>query len=250
MAETRRPSPGLRARAGAGGDPRNFRGDRPCGRRRRRRRRDAPARGRMDALRRDRRLAGARPPRPRRARDHAARPIRAATTRASSSPTPRRSLFALEGVVHGGAELVELVWTPLDEALRLDLPQITRAVLDDLAAATQAGMDRARPRPFYRQRAVAAGAANCDVRRRRARRSAARACRRAPSTRRDRPARCAGCDQSAPWRFRRVRQATQASASSAQPTSSSKAASAATRSRRSSSKRAVSPAIGARHWRT
>ncbi len=59
--------------------------------------------------------------------------------------------FRAEGVVHDGAELVELVWTPFDESLRLDLPQITRAVLGDLAAATQAGMDRARPRPFYRQ---------------------------------------------------------------------------------------------------
>jgi 8-oxo-dGTP pyrophosphatase MutT (NUDIX family) len=60
--------------------------------------------------------------------------------------------FRAPGVVHGEAELVELVWTPLDEALRLDVPLITRAVLGDLAAATQAGMDRARPRPFYRQR--------------------------------------------------------------------------------------------------
>jgi len=59
--------------------------------------------------------------------------------------------FRAEGVVHDAAELVELIWTPLDEALRLDLPQITRAVLDDLAAATRIGMDRARPRPFYRQ---------------------------------------------------------------------------------------------------
>jgi 8-oxo-dGTP pyrophosphatase MutT (NUDIX family) len=60
--------------------------------------------------------------------------------------------FRAEGFVHCDAELVELIWTPLDAALRLDLPQITRAVLDDLAAATRAGMDRARPRPFYRQR--------------------------------------------------------------------------------------------------
>ena len=57
----------------------------------------------------------------------------------------------VEGIVHDGSELVELVWTPLDEARRLDLPLITRAVLADLAAATEAGMDRARPRPFYRQ---------------------------------------------------------------------------------------------------
>jgi 8-oxo-dGTP pyrophosphatase MutT (NUDIX family) len=60
--------------------------------------------------------------------------------------------FRAEDVVHDEAELVELVWTPFDEALRLDLPQITRAVLDDLAAATLTGMDRARSRPFYRQR--------------------------------------------------------------------------------------------------
>jgi 8-oxo-dGTP pyrophosphatase MutT (NUDIX family) len=59
--------------------------------------------------------------------------------------------FRAQGVVHGEAELVELVWTPLDEAQRLDVPLITRAVLGDLAAAMQAGMNRARPRPFYRQ---------------------------------------------------------------------------------------------------
>ena len=60
--------------------------------------------------------------------------------------------FRAEGVVHAEAELTELIWTPLDEALRLDLPRVTRAVLGDLAAATQAGMDRARPRQFYRER--------------------------------------------------------------------------------------------------
>ncbi len=69
------------------------------------------------------------------------------------------------------------------------------------------------------------------------------------STRRDRPGRCAGCDQSAPWRFRRVRQGRRRRLRATQPTSSSKAASASTRSRRSSSKRAISPAINARHWR-
>jgi 8-oxo-dGTP pyrophosphatase MutT (NUDIX family) len=54
-------------------------------------------------------------------------------------------------VVHAEAELVELVWTPLDKALELDIPRITRWVLGDLAAAAQAGMDRLRKRPFYRQ---------------------------------------------------------------------------------------------------
>jgi 8-oxo-dGTP pyrophosphatase MutT (NUDIX family) len=54
-------------------------------------------------------------------------------------------------VVHAEAELVELVWTPLDDALELDIPHITRAVLGDLAAAARSGMDRFRKRPFYRQ---------------------------------------------------------------------------------------------------
>ncbi len=54
-------------------------------------------------------------------------------------------------VVHAETELVELVWTPLDKALELDLPTITRWVLGDLAAAAQTGMDRLRKRPFYRQ---------------------------------------------------------------------------------------------------
>lgn len=54
------------------------------------------------------------------------------------------------GVVHPGAELTELVWAPLDEALKLELPSITRAVLGDLAALGPGPWDRARPRPFYR----------------------------------------------------------------------------------------------------
>jgi 8-oxo-dGTP pyrophosphatase MutT (NUDIX family) len=55
-----------------------------------------------------------------------------------------------EGVVHGDAELTELVWVPLDEALKLDIPNITRRVLGDLAALGPGPWDRARPRKFYR----------------------------------------------------------------------------------------------------
>jgi 8-oxo-dGTP pyrophosphatase MutT (NUDIX family) len=55
------------------------------------------------------------------------------------------------GVVHADAELVELVWTPLDKALELDIRPITRWMLGDLAAAAHSGMDRQRKRPFYRQ---------------------------------------------------------------------------------------------------
>jgi 8-oxo-dGTP pyrophosphatase MutT (NUDIX family) len=57
----------------------------------------------------------------------------------------------IEGAVHSEAELVELVWTPLDEARSLDLPAITHAALDDLKQALEGGMDRRRPRPFYRE---------------------------------------------------------------------------------------------------
>ena len=55
------------------------------------------------------------------------------------------------GVVHADAELVELVWARLDEALELDIALITRLALGELAAAARAGMDRFRKRPFYRE---------------------------------------------------------------------------------------------------
>jgi 8-oxo-dGTP pyrophosphatase MutT (NUDIX family) len=57
----------------------------------------------------------------------------------------------VEGAVHPEAELVELVWTPLDKALNLDLPEITRKALQDLAEALAGGLDKRRPRPFYRE---------------------------------------------------------------------------------------------------
>jgi 8-oxo-dGTP pyrophosphatase MutT (NUDIX family) len=57
----------------------------------------------------------------------------------------------VEGVVHPEAELVDLVWTPLDKARELDLPKIIGLALDDLAAALDGGLDKRRPRPFYRE---------------------------------------------------------------------------------------------------
>ena len=57
----------------------------------------------------------------------------------------------VEGAVHSEAELVELVWTPLDEARNLDLPAITHAALADLTQALEDGLDKRRPRPFYRE---------------------------------------------------------------------------------------------------
>jgi 8-oxo-dGTP pyrophosphatase MutT (NUDIX family) len=57
----------------------------------------------------------------------------------------------VDGAVHSEAELVELVWTPLDEAQHLDLPAITHLALGDLAQALAGGLDKRRPRPFYRE---------------------------------------------------------------------------------------------------
>jgi 8-oxo-dGTP pyrophosphatase MutT (NUDIX family) len=57
----------------------------------------------------------------------------------------------VEGVIHPEAELVELVWTPLAAAQNLNLPDITRRVLEDLEEALKSGMDPWRPRPFYRR---------------------------------------------------------------------------------------------------
>ena len=56
-----------------------------------------------------------------------------------------------DNVIHPEAELVELVWTPLDKAQELDIPNITRRILGDLAEAARGGMNRLRPRPFYRE---------------------------------------------------------------------------------------------------
>lgn len=55
-------------------------------------------------------------------------------------------------VIHPEAELVELVWTPLEEAANLDMPIITRVVLAELASAAKSGMSRFRARPFYHER--------------------------------------------------------------------------------------------------
>jgi len=54
-------------------------------------------------------------------------------------------------VVHPEAELVELVWTPMAQALELDIPHITRLVLGDLAQLASGPADRFRARPFYRE---------------------------------------------------------------------------------------------------
>ena len=60
--------------------------------------------------------------------------------------------YSEPGVVGPDAELVELVWMPLDEAANLDMPGITRIVLKELDAAMKGGMRKDRPRPFFYER--------------------------------------------------------------------------------------------------
>lgn len=67
--------------------------------------------------------------------------------------TDRRDVAAERpGIVGPDAELTELAWVKLDEARKLDLPRITRAVLDDLEAAAAAGFAPHWPIPFYFER--------------------------------------------------------------------------------------------------
>lgn len=56
----------------------------------------------------------------------------------------------VDGVVGPDTELVELVWMPIAEATRLDLPAITHVVLKELEARTEAGFTHDLPVPFYR----------------------------------------------------------------------------------------------------
>lgn len=56
----------------------------------------------------------------------------------------------IDNVVHGDAELVELVWMPLNEARTLDMPTITGVVLDELQVRVSAGFGHDLPVPYYR----------------------------------------------------------------------------------------------------
>jgi len=55
----------------------------------------------------------------------------------------------IEGVVGPESELVELVWVPIEEATKLDMPTITGVVLEELAARVASGMAHSLPVPFY-----------------------------------------------------------------------------------------------------
>jgi 8-oxo-dGTP pyrophosphatase MutT (NUDIX family) len=55
-----------------------------------------------------------------------------------------------DGVVGPDTELTELVWLPIPEASRIDMPAITTAVLEELKARIAAGFAHDLPVPFYR----------------------------------------------------------------------------------------------------
>src|SRR5947208_14468655 len=56
----------------------------------------------------------------------------------------------IDGKVGPDAELVELVWLPLSEAKKHDLPTITQVALDELQARVAKGFGHDLPSPFYR----------------------------------------------------------------------------------------------------
>jgi 8-oxo-dGTP pyrophosphatase MutT (NUDIX family) len=56
----------------------------------------------------------------------------------------------IDGVVGPDTELVELVWLPIEESLKLDMPGITMAVLEELKIRTVEGFTHDLPVPFYR----------------------------------------------------------------------------------------------------
>lgn len=56
----------------------------------------------------------------------------------------------IEGVVTADTELVELVWLPIEESMKLDMPGITMAVLEELKIRTANGFTHDLPVPFYR----------------------------------------------------------------------------------------------------
>ena len=58
----------------------------------------------------------------------------------------------VEGFFGPEAELVELVWMPITEARRLDIPAITAVALEELQERIATGMSHDHPVPFYRMR--------------------------------------------------------------------------------------------------
>ncbi len=64
----------------------------------------------------------------------------------------RAIVHHVEGIIGPEAELVELCWVSIDEAMKLDLPAITQVVLDELGSRLNVIDDRYMPVPFYFER--------------------------------------------------------------------------------------------------
>jgi hypothetical protein len=56
----------------------------------------------------------------------------------------------IDGVVGPDTELVELVWHPIDDTAKLDMPAITMAMMEELKIRTANGFTHDLPVPFYR----------------------------------------------------------------------------------------------------
>jgi 8-oxo-dGTP pyrophosphatase MutT (NUDIX family) len=54
--------------------------------------------------------------------------------------------------IGSGAELTELVWATLDDAVRLDLPTITQVIVEELRQRMAKGLTVEQPVPFYYER--------------------------------------------------------------------------------------------------
>lgn len=58
--------------------------------------------------------------------------------------------YRIGDTVHPDAEFVDLIWVPIDEAHRVDMPVITGLVLQELKARVTAGFAHHLPVPFFR----------------------------------------------------------------------------------------------------
>jgi hypothetical protein len=58
----------------------------------------------------------------------------------------------VKNLIHSDAELTELIWLPIPEALQIDMPVVTCLVLRELEARIAAGYRHELPVPFYRMR--------------------------------------------------------------------------------------------------
>ncbi|WP_245973837.1 NUDIX hydrolase [Bosea caraganae] len=55
----------------------------------------------------------------------------------------------VEGVISPDSELIELVWVDFEEALQLDLPTITKAIIKEVEARLEAGFAPYLPVPYF-----------------------------------------------------------------------------------------------------